>query len=240
VKEKKLIENLMMEILFILFMFVIISNFVWRNNTKIIPMVHEKMKILNLYAGIGGNRKLWGDKHEVTAVEIDPMIAQIYQRFFPNDKMIVGDAHLHLLHHFEEYDFIWSSPPCPSHSRVRKATHQQNKPIFPDMKLYEEILLLKHYFKGDWVIENVISFYKPLIKPFECGQHYYWSNFIIDNIKIKSRMHNETIEELQKFKGFDLSEDHGIDKNKILRNCVEPEMALQIFKMAFKDKQQTL
>lgn len=27
------------------------------------------MKILNLYAGIGGNRKLWGDDHEVTVVE---------------------------------------------------------------------------------------------------------------------------------------------------------------------------
>jgi len=29
------------------------------------------MKILNLYAGIGGNRKLWGDQHQVTAVEYD-------------------------------------------------------------------------------------------------------------------------------------------------------------------------
>jgi DNA (cytosine-5)-methyltransferase 1 len=27
------------------------------------------MKILNLYAGIGGNRKLWGDEYEVTAIE---------------------------------------------------------------------------------------------------------------------------------------------------------------------------
>jgi hypothetical protein len=27
------------------------------------------MKILNLYAGIGGNRKLWGDEHEIVAVE---------------------------------------------------------------------------------------------------------------------------------------------------------------------------
>lgn len=27
------------------------------------------MKILNLYAGIGGNRKLWPDDHEITAVE---------------------------------------------------------------------------------------------------------------------------------------------------------------------------
>jgi len=73
------------------------------------------MKILNLYCGIGGNRKLWGDEHEITAVEHDPNIAKIYQDFFPNDKMIVGDAHQYLLDHYKEFDFIWSSPPCPSH-----------------------------------------------------------------------------------------------------------------------------
>ena len=67
------------------------------------------MKILNLYAGIGGNRKLWGDEHEITAVEIDPEIAAIYQDFFPNDEVIVGDAHQYLLEHFKEYDFIWSN-----------------------------------------------------------------------------------------------------------------------------------
>ena len=27
------------------------------------------MKILNLYAGIGGNRKLWEENNEVTAIE---------------------------------------------------------------------------------------------------------------------------------------------------------------------------
>ena len=58
------------------------------------------MKILNLYAGIGGNRKLWGDGHEITAIEFNPEIAKIYQDFFPNDKVIVTDAHQYLLEHF--------------------------------------------------------------------------------------------------------------------------------------------
>ncbi len=49
------------------------------------------MKVLNGYAGIGGNRKLW-DNVEVTAVEIEPKIAEIYQDFFPDDKVIVTDA----------------------------------------------------------------------------------------------------------------------------------------------------
>ncbi|KKN65797.1 hypothetical protein LCGC14_0477330 [marine sediment metagenome] len=159
------------------------------------------MKILNLYAGIGGNRKLWGDKHKITAIEINPKIAKIYQDFFPNDKVIIADAHQYLLEHYKEFDFIWGSPPCPTHSRLALSNSGRDeiKNKYPNMKLYEEILFLKYYFKGEWVIENVISYYNPLIKPFECGLHYYWSSFIINNIRIKSRMHTETIEELEKF-----------------------------------------
>lgn len=51
------------------------------------------MKILNLYAGIGGNRKLWGNEHDITAVELRPEIAAIYHDLYPNDTVIVGDAH---------------------------------------------------------------------------------------------------------------------------------------------------
>jgi len=202
------------------------------------------MKILNLYAGIGGNRKLWGDEHEITAVESNPDIAKIYQDHFPNDKMIVGDAHKYLLEHYEEFDFIWASPPCPSHSHIRKElaveARGQNKPIYPDMKLYEEILFLQGYFKGKWVVENVVSWYEPLIRPYHFGSHYYWSNFIIGGWKERNRGHMETIEGLEKVKGFDLTKYKNIDKRKILRNCVEPESGLHIFNCAFKEKQQVL
>src|SRR3990167_4121782 len=151
--------------------------------------LHRKIKVLNLYAGLGGNRKNWTDNFSVTAVEIEPKIADIYRDFFPNDTVIVGDAHKYLEEHFAEFDFIWSSPPCPSHSRVRKGLavktkkdgtkFVQNKPIFPDMKLYEEILFLQHYFKGKWVVENVIPYYEPLIKPQKIGRHCFWSNIQI-------------------------------------------------------------
>ena len=142
------------------------------------------MKILNLYAGIGGNRKKWDETgdHDITAVELNPKIAEIYQDFFPKDKVIVADAHQYLLDHFQEFDFIWSSPPCPSHSRIRRymaVERGQNKPIYPDMNLYQEILLLQEYYKGKYVVENVIAFYEPLIKPSEFANHYFWHNFNI-------------------------------------------------------------
>jgi DNA (cytosine-5)-methyltransferase 1 len=199
------------------------------------------IKILNLYAGIGGNRKLWDRDIEVTAVENNQEIADIYKTFFPNDKIVVADAHEYLLNHFDEFDFIWSSPPCPSHSKIRiytAVTRGQNKPIFPDMKLYEEIIFLQYYFKGKFVVENVISFYDPLIKPTELNNHYFWSNFDISQIKNKPREHDAKINVLEKRKGFDLS---GFklqeDKKKILRNCVEPETGLHIFECAFHKKQ---
>lgn len=212
------------------------------------------MKILNLYAGIGGNRKLWGDEHEVTAIELDPKIAKIYQDFFPNDKVIITDAHQYLLEHFKEFDFIWSSPPCPSHSKLRKhfvGTPHGAKPIYPDMKLYKEILFLEGYFKGKWVVENVVGWYKPLIKPYELERHYFWSNFLItkENIipKIKfsitggrnKESQNEQIERLEQELGFNLFK-YNVDKRLLLRNCVNPEISHYIFKMAFKYKQKTL
>lgn len=196
------------------------------------------MKILNLYASIGGNRKLW-DGHEITAVEIDPKIAKIYADFFPNDKVIVADAHEYLLEHFGEYDFIWSSPPCPTHSKIRQFTavaKGANKPVYPDMKLYEEIIFLQYNSKNKWVVENVISYYEPLIPPYEIDGHYFWSNFPISKTKKESRSHHGNIEALQKRKGFDLSNYTGIDKVKTLRNCVEPEIGKHVFDCAFSNK----
>ena len=189
------------------------------------------MKILNLYAGIGGNRKLWGTQVgykdiEVTAIEIDPEIAKIYQDFFPKDKVIITDAHQFLLDHFKEFDFIWSSPPCPSHSKLRKglSVNLGAKAIYPDMKLYEEILFLQGYFKGRWVVENVDSWYNPLIKPIKLSRHYYWSNFIIPKSVTKNGKFSitgganwesgrEQVKRLSKEFGFDLSK-YKINKNQ--------------------------
>ena len=145
-------------------------------------------KVLNLYAGIGGNRKLWKDV-DVTAVEINLNIGKIYSDFFPNDELIMEDAHQYLLEHFNEFDFIWSSPPCPTHSQVRYRIGVLNdklRPVYPDMILYQEIILLKYHFKNNWVVENTESYYEPLIKPQRVGRHYFWSDFVISNLSLNS------------------------------------------------------
>lgn len=217
-------------------------------------------KILNLYAGIGGNRKLWtpnGDEHDITAVEINPEIAKIYQDFFPGDKVIVGDAHQYLLEHYKEFDFIWSSPPCPSHSRTNTFLHAQGVVRYPDMTLWQEIIFLKKWCKVPFVVENVIPYYEPFIKGQKCGRHLFWSNFLISNKQTEvqigtfNRKASEFAQKKEDMKymnpnkdwlGFNLAnyKIKNYNKRKILRNCVHPSVGLHILNCAFKIKQEKL
>lgn len=191
------------------------------------------MKILNLYAGIGGNRKLWGDEHEITAVEYDQATADFYKEQFPNDTVIVCDAHKYLLENYMHYDFIWASPPCPSHSRINHS--RTRKPDYPDMRLYSEIIFLGQYYKGLYTVENVIPYYDPLIKAKEVDRHLFWSNFNIINFepttKARIRMQGGQVP-FEKIFGFDLSKSKIKDKRKALRNCVHPETGLHILNCA--------
>lgn len=114
------------------------------------------MKALNLYAGLGGNRRLWPKHVKVTAVEKDLRIAKLYRESFSSDEVIVADAHQYLLENYQRYDFIWSSPPCQSHSQMNYYLKEKR---YPDMKLYEEIIFLRTFCPIPWVVENVwVSF----------------------------------------------------------------------------------
>jgi DNA (cytosine-5)-methyltransferase 1 len=186
------------------------------------------MKILNLYACLGGNRYKWGNEHEITAVEWDEELGKLYQERFPNDKVVVADAHQYLLDHYKEYDFIWSSPPCPTHSRARFWSIGANgkSPIYPDMKLYQEILLLDYHFKGKYVVENVIPYYKPLLNPQKRGRHLYWCNFKIP-LDLKDRTANvcqgkDELKRLCDFHEYDFYKYKGKQRtDKIARNMVD-------------------
>ena len=203
------------------------------------------MRILNAYCGIGGNRKLWGDAHEITAVENDPKIAAIYKDLYPADTVIVGDAHQYLLDHYSEYDFIWASPPCQTHSSFRHnigVRYRGVKVVYPDMKIYQEILVLKHNFKGLWVVENVKPYYEYLIKPSVVLQrHPFWSNFYIPEKEFKKdKIRTAQIPDLEKLHGYDLSSYKLSNKRQVLRNCVFSDIGKYILDSAFKTEQAKL
>lgn len=196
------------------------------------------MRILNLYAGIGGNRKLWGDEHEVTAVENVDYIADAYRKLYPQDTVIETDAHQYLVEHYSEYDFIWSSPPCPTHSKMNlsfKGTNRKHLLKYPDMSLYQEIIFLQQFYKGNWIIENVIPYYEPLIEPkVEIDRHYFWSNRWLGRMDYGKRDYNlakATKEKLSKGHGIVLPPDTK-DQRKLLRNAVLPEVGLYLFELA--------
>ena len=205
------------------------------------------MKILNLYAGIGGNRKNWSNSHKITAVENNKDIVKIYQDFFPKDKVIVADAHQYLLNHYKEFDFIWSSPPCPSHSRINFLLREKGKEmIYPDMKLYEEIIFLKTWFKGKWIVENVRSYYEPLILPQKTKRHYWWSNFQITDMGISKKVRNDkgcTLKIKMGGMGIEIKNWYNYkgDKRTLINNMIEPELGLHILNCALgKNKQKIL
>lgn len=198
----------------------------------------KPIKVLNLYAGIGGNRKLW-ENVEVTAVEYNKAIAATYQKFHPKDTVIVADAHQYLLENYENFDFIWSSPPCPTHSKIsinfaNAKGERRRKPKYPDMKLYQEIIFLEAFFKGKWVVENVTPYYEPLIPAKKVGRHLFWSNFHIGNVPHKKGDKILRGEQSEKYmiKGFDLTDEKGFRKDQVINNCVKPELGLYIFEQA--------
>ena len=207
------------------------------------------MKILNLYACLGGNRYKWGDEHEITAVEWDEELARLYQERFPNDTVIVTDAHQYLLDHYKEFDFIWSSPPCPTHSRAR-GWNTKLETKYPDMRLYEEIILLETVakgevprFKGKYVVENVIPYYQPLIPAYKRNRHLYWTNFKLPNVltQRKNPEIGHAKKELDKwceFHDYDFRKYKGKQSvQKIARNLVDYEACKTILNTVMGIKQ---
>lgn len=191
------------------------------------------MKILNLYAGIGGNRVLWGDEHEITAVENVPHIADVYRRLWPNDTVIEADAHQYLLDHHKEFDFIWSSPPCPTHSKLQIPNNAIGIVRYPDMALYQEIIFLKHFSRVPWVVENVIGYYVPLIPPTrELARHYFWTNFHLSKYYDPKESYDLTrngVASLEQYLKIKLPLPLPLEARKMLRNCVVPELGLHVF-----------
>jgi DNA (cytosine-5)-methyltransferase 1 len=176
----------------------------------------------------------------VTAVEHDAELGSWYQKQYPEDNLVQADAHQYLLHHFAEFDFIWSSPPCVTHTRM--AISGRNKsPRYVDASLYQQVTLLRHWFDGKWVVENVKPYYRPWITPDGViGRHYFWSNIDLFGIPMvapfrKSLEDTGTVadaRELAAWLGIPMPPtiyhrgNH--DPAQVLRNCVHPLVGADI------------
>jgi DNA (cytosine-5)-methyltransferase 1 len=203
----------------------------------------KPIKVLNLYSGIGGNRLHW-ENVQVTAVDIHPTIAELYKTFFPEDTVLVGNARNYLIHNYREFKFIWASPPCPTHSRIRKCGIGQKGflPVMPDFGLYEIITFLQHHYHGKWVVENVQAYYKPLIKPQVIDRHWFWANFRIPSIKVEKVRHirGEKVR-LKGDYGFKLPKSLPHEfRRKLLNNIVHPDLGKHILETALKSPQRRL
>lgn len=196
------------------------------------------LKVLNLYAGIGGNRYLWPDTVAVTAVEKDARVAAAYKRLFPRDTVIVADAHAYLVKNFFKYNFIWSSPPCQSHTRLNYSLPNEKKKYL-DLGLWQEIIFLKYFFKGGYVVENVKPYYNSFVEPtFTIGRHCFWSNFNLTDhyVSVPECMIDWRTEgngsQIKEWLGFSIPENIRLNGNnplQIYRNCVHPKIGLSVF-----------
>lgn len=205
----------------------------------------ERIKVLNLYAGVGGNRKLW-ENVEVTSVEKSKEIAEVYNEFYPDDTVVVGDAIEFLMKNYKNYDFFWVSPPCQSHSKVRFIGLSRKKgaydPVLPDFTLYSLIVWFRYHCNDKlWCVENVRPYYKPPIEPtVQLDRHFFWSNFPIPPKKFQKPQvrHNYVRSNTVRY-GIDIRDKKFKDTTKsiVTKNCVDPEIGDYIFRLGIKAQQ---
>ena len=219
-------------------------------------------RILNMYAGIGGNARLWrkvakenGLNIIIDHVEINPDLCKELERLFPYDNVFNTDAHKFLEflareNDLNKYDIIWSSPPCQTHSRMNRINSKKyHKSSYIDPSLYQQIILLKYNFNGIYFVENVKPYYGIIFDGVEIGRHVIWSNIDVNDIgfRYNKKLFDLSIEDLQKEYDIKLSKNiyleypKGHDPKQVYRNAVHPKLGELIFKRAInRNTQATL
>lgn len=201
-----------------------------------------ELRVLNAYAGIGGNRHLWPAHWRITAVENDPRVAAEYSRRYPDDIVLVEDAHEFVMEHFDDFDGVWSSPPCPTHSRLAiNVAKRAGREPEPDPRLWAEIAVLRDY-GGRYVVENVHTYYPPPIAPDAVTErHYYWTNnapellWPLAVLPVSGRRVGLTADSIAESYGLPpLPPGSVADRRKAMRNAVVPIEGLVMAQSAFE------
>ena len=116
--------------------------------------------------------------------------------------------------------------------------NQKNQKIrYPKMELYEEILFLKHFFNGKYVVENVIPYYEPLIPAKKRGRHLYWTNFNLpsnlNDRRFSIARPKDELKGLCNFHDYDFNKYKGKQSQlKIARNLVDYQAGKTILEVA--------
>ena len=212
------------------------------------------IKVLNGYAGIGGNRKLWNEvaNIEVTAIEIDKKIAAVYQDLYPDDIVLTIDAHEYLRLNYNNFDLIFYSPPCKTHTDIR--IHNPNfiagktEILYYDERLPQEVELMFMLNRlgmlfGKYCIENTKQYHKRMMEAQIRARHYFWTNFGVPRFTLSINKPNHEfgiLEEWVKYAGVDLSnyDLNGLDPRQIYRNMVDPQLGKHVFQAALKSLNQ--
>lgn len=148
-----------------------------------------KLKILDLFCGVGGVARGFqkflneqGIEYEYHAVDIDRSILLAHKVVNKNSVTILRDAYSFEDDELSQYDFIWASPPCETHSIA--GIWRRKFGVEPDMRLYELIIKL-HRLGIPFVVENVKPYYNPPIKPTsKANRHVLWSNLSIKPVEV--------------------------------------------------------
>jgi len=195
------------------------------------------LRILDLFCGLGGVAKgfqRWLDEHgveyEYTAVDINKEVLKVHKYLNPKSQVVLRDAYSFTNDELKEFDFIWASPPCQSHSRAQVMWKRRK----PDMRLYDLIKQLLRVNKP-FVVENVIPYYEPPIKPnYRIDRHFLWTNIkqplFIDKLS-RTPLHEMSISQLAEFHGIPLKYLKLLkhtDKRQVLRNMVNPKLSYKL------------
>jgi site-specific DNA-cytosine methylase len=132
-----------------------------------------KMRMLDLFSGLGGASEAFVQHPDWTVIRIDsePLLESVPHTFIMDIASFNPDSYI-------EFDLIWASPPCTQFSTA----NQNRVPALGIPLVQAAIDIIKAANPRCWIIENVkgsIKHLQPLLGPprLILGPYVFWGNF---------------------------------------------------------------